>query len=255
MKKNKILAFICITLVTLSISACGGNEKPVEQSVQQKVEETDSQETAANEGIDKDLEGIDLVHSIAYKKPEKLMIKSEMTASGLTTKMTTYYDGDKTRTEVESPNLPQSVLISLPSEGVMYTYVSGQSDGFKMVGADNTYAEEMGLMVDDSELLTEIVDESSDDIIARVETLDGEEVIYIETSEADEEMGNVLVKMWYSNKYGTPLKYEVIMNETTMMELKVTEINDKEKIDDSLFVPPSDVNFQEVNMEQMVENW
>lgn len=254
MKKNKILAFICITLMTLSISACGGNEKPVEQSAQQE-SNTDIQETAVNEGIDKNLEGLDLVRSIAYKKPEKLMMKSEMTASGMTTKMTTYYDGDKTRTEVESPNLPTSILISLPSEGVMYTYVSGQTDGFKMVGADNTYAEEMGLMVDDSELLTEIVDESSEDIIARVETLDGEEVIYIETTEADEEMGNVLVKMWYSNKYGTPLKYEVIMNETTMMELNVTEISDKEKIEDSLFVPPSDVNFQEVNMEQMMENW
>ncbi len=254
--KNKILSVVLIAVVSFGVTACGGTEKPAEEAAQQNVEENNAQtqETAEAEGIDKSLEGIDLLQTIAEKKPEKLMVKSEMAASGMITKMTAYYDGDKTRTEVESPNMPKSILITLPSEGVMYNYIAGESTGYKMIGADSSYEEEMGFMEDDSELLSEVVDDPSEDMIARVENLDGEEVIYIEVARDDEEMGNVLMKMWYSNKYGTILKYQVLAGETTMMELNVTEISSG-KIDESLFTPPSNVNFEEVDMGQMMGNY
>ena len=66
-------------------------------------------------------------------------------------------------------------------------------------------------------------------------------------------MGNVHVKMWYSTKYSTPLKYEVIAGEQPMMTLKVVEIESNIKVDASLFEPASDIEFQEVNMESMMD--
>ena len=252
--KNKLLSILLIATVSLGVVACSSNEKPAEQPAEQNIEESsaNNQET---KGIDKNLEGIELVNSLDSKRPDKLVIKSEMTAFGTTTKMATYYDADKTRTEVDTANMPKSILIHIPSDGVMYSYVEGETQGYKMIGADTTYAEEMGLMFDDSSLLKELVEASSNDMSARVENLDGEEVVYIEATETDEEIGNMLVKMWYSSKYGTPLKYEVVVGETTMMALNVTEISDNEKIDKSLFEPPTDVNFEEMSMEKMMENW
>jgi len=195
-------------------------------------------------------EGITLVKSMATERPEKLRIVSEMTAANMKTTMTTYYDGDKSKTEIDMPNMPKSILIHIPEEEVMYQYVFGESKGVKITGADKTGAEEMGLMMDDS-LLTALREGASDDITAKKDQLDGEDVIYIEATESEEDMGEVLVKMWYSEKYATPLKYEVYMEGTLMTALRVTEIHDNVNYNADTFMPPSDVNFQEVNMDTM----
>ncbi|GMQ63657.1 hypothetical protein [Vallitalea maricola] len=183
-----------------------------------------------------------------------MLIKSEMTAFGTTTSMNTYYDGNKSRTEIDVPGMAKSILIHLPNEEVMYQYVYGEETGVKMTGANASYAEEMGLMMDTS-MLAEITDASSEDMIARVETLDGEEVIYIEATQSDEDMGDVLVKMWYSKKYATPLKYEVYMGETLMTNLKVIKITDSIRFSGDEFVPPKDVTFQEMDMQSMMAEW
>lgn len=81
---------------------------------------------------------------------------------------------------------------------------------------------------------------------------DGEEVIYIETTQADDDMGEMLVKMWYSEKYATPLKYEVYVGESLMTELKVTKIHDNVNFNDDTFMPPADIDFQEVNMDTVM---
>ncbi len=260
--KKKFLAIFIIAMVSLSCVACSNDNKKAEEPADQKIEEnisnsneTEVSKTEEKEDINENLEGIDLINSMDNKRPEKLMIKSEMTSYGTTTKVATYYNGDMTRTEMDVPGMAKSISIFLPNESVIYSYVYGETEGVKMIGANTTYAEEMGLMVDNSDFLTEVVEESSRDVIARVEKLEGEEVIYIEATETDEEIGDVLVKMWYSKKYGTPLKYEVAIGEKTMMQLNVTEISDNVNIDESLFVPPSDVNFEEMSMEKMMENW
>lgn len=255
--KKKFLSIFIIAMISLGCIACSNEKQQAEEPVEQSVEEDSSnnEEIEGKKNLDKNLEGIDLVHSIDSKRPEKLVIKSEMTSYGTTTEMATYYSGDKMRTEVDVPGMSKSILIYLPDDNVMYSYVYGETEGIKMIGANTTYAEEMGLMIDNDNFLAEVVDESSKDMIARVDNLDGEEVIYIEATEADEEIGDVLVKMWYSNKYATPLKYEVIMGENTMMQLHVTEISDHANTDASLFTPPSDVNFEEMSMEKMMENW
>ncbi len=57
-----------------------------------------------------------------------------------------------------------------------------------------------GMMMDTSILAT-LVDGGSEDIttsIEYIEELGGEEVIYIEATQSDDEVGEILVKMWYS---------------------------------------------------------
>jgi len=262
--KNKI--FVLLIIMCLSIVFVGCSEKSaeatetnlaVESSIEEEqppkaiVPEESASEAEIKTEESKDAEeGITLVKSMATERPEKLRIVSEMTAANMKTTMTTYYDGDKSKTEIDMPNMPKSILIHIPEEEVMYQYVFGESKGVKITGADKTGAEEMGLMMDDS-LLTALREGASDDITAKKDQLDGEDVIYIEATESEEDMGEVLVKMWYSEKYATPLKYEVYMEGTLMTALRVTEIHDNVNYNADTFMPPSDVNFQEVNMDTM----
>jgi len=216
-----------------------------------KTEEAKTEETKTDQPVI-DIEGEELLQSLTNNRPEKMMIKSEMTSFGMTMTITTYYDGKNSRTESDIPDLGKSILIYLADEGVMYQYVYGEEEGVKMTGANQDYASEMGLMTDTS-LFAEILDQGSPDMTAKKDTLDGEEVIYIEATESDEDIGEALVKMWYSEKYATPLKYEMIMGETVVASMHTTKITDKVSMDESLFLPPEDVNFQEVDMEAMME--
>ncbi|MBF4693711.1 hypothetical protein [Fusibacter ferrireducens] len=202
--------------------------------------------------LDRSLEGTELLNSLSLSKPKSMRMVMETSAFGTKTMSTMYYDGDNSRTETVVEGVGTSVVINNAKEKVMYNYVEGTGQGVKIIDADLESAEDAGLMMDMSTKLAELTDASSEAISARVETLDGEEVVYIEATEADDEMGNVLVKMWYSTQYSTPLKYEVIAGEQPMMTLKVVEIESNIKVDANLFQPASDIEFQEVNMEAMM---
>jgi outer membrane lipoprotein-sorting protein len=110
-----------------------------------------------------------------------------------------------------------------------------------------------GYITNDAELFTQITNEVSEDMTARVDTLDGQEVIYVETTEADGDMGEALVKMWYSVKYAMPLKYEYIVDGELTRSYKVVSIEKNIKIDKDSFTPPAGVNFVELNMDEMEE--
>lgn len=258
--KKKLFLVILTMIVSFSLAACGDKAGEKEdENVQETVtaqadgESDQMEETEETEALDTSLTGESLIDSIKGSRPKTMKLETELSTFGMSTKTITYYDGDDTRTETDVPEMGKNVLIYLSDEGTMYSYVEGGTDGIKMTGVDMSYAEEMDIMMDTSDLFAEITSESSEDLSAKVENLDGEEVVYIEATETDEEMGEVFVKMWYSVKYGTPLKYEVIMGEKSMMELKVTSIEKDIKIDQSLFTPPSDVNFQEADMNAMFD--
>lgn len=248
--KNKILILLIILCLSVMCIACDEQESEKPEATNQTNVEVDVSEDEVK--LDDVKEGIDLVKSMGTDRPQTLEIVSEITAFDMTTTMTTYYDGDKSKTEIDVPNMSKSILIHIPDEEIMYQYVYGESTGIKITGADQASAEEMGLMMD-TDLLTALRDGASDDITARTESLDGEEVIYIEATQSDEDMGEMLVKMWYSEKYATPLKYEVYVGETLMTELKVTKIHDNVNFNADTFMPPSDINFQEVNMDTMMD--
>lgn len=256
--KKKGLALLLIIAVAFSLMACtsndAGDSKDNSQETAAVQTDAGTQSGGQSDALDTSLTDSKLIASINNDRPKKLKIAMEMKTLGVETSMVTYYDGDKMRVETDVPDVGKSVLIYLPEQEVMYSYMEGNEQGIKMTGASTTYAEDMDLMVDDSELFADITDETAKNMSAKVTTLDGEEVIYIEANDTDEEMGEVLVKMWYSVKYGTPLKYEVAVGEQTMMELTVTEIQKDIAIDQSLFTPPSDISFQEADMKTMIDD-
>jgi|GEM_PF-982610 len=211
--------------------------------------DTSQASSQSNEGA-----GSDLISRMGFERPQTMKIISEMSAFGSTTVMTTYYDGDKSRTEVDIPGMPKSIMIHVPNREVMYQYVYGESTGVKITGADIASAQEMGMMMDTS-LLEALVDGSSEDINAKVDYLDGEEVIYIEATQSDEDMGEMLVKMWYSERYATPLKYEVYAGDALIIELNVTKIHDNVNFAGDTFMPPEDITFEEIDMETLMKNW
>ncbi|WP_461205993.1 hypothetical protein [Clostridium sp. DL1XJH146] len=268
--KNKIFALLIICCLSVTLVACSekenekaeeANQTNVEAEVSnddaEPVEETEAEENETAEETSNTEEASndsDLVKSMTTERPQTLRIVSEITAYNTTTTMTTYYDGDKSKTEIDVPNMPKSILIHIPNQEIMYQYVYGESTGIKITGADREKAEEMGLMADTS-LLTALQNGESDDVTAKRDFLDGEEVIYIEATQSDEDMGEMLVKMWYSEKYATPLKYEVYAGGTLMTQLNVTKINDNVNFNADTFMPPSDVQFQEVDIDAMMDMW
>lgn len=260
MKKNVMMG-ILIILISLTFVGCGEKEigeDVVENTNEMENNEMDKSETEAETETDAaeetedsvSLEGSELINSLNTSKPEKMKI-----ASGMKTIMSTYTDGNKVRTETEVEGLPKSILISLPDENTVYQYVYGETEGIKMTGEEIFESEDMVEMEDSDSLFEMIKSGQSPDMIVKKETLDGEEVVYIETTQSDDDMGNVLVKMWYSAKFATPLKYQVYMEDILYMELKVTEITDDLKMEDSLFSPPDDVNFTEMSLDTMFDNF
>ncbi len=216
---------------------------------------SDSQETEIQEtkALNSSLEGAELLNSLSMSKPKSMKMVMEINTFGTKTISTVYYDGDNSRAETVVDGIGTNVVINNAAEKVVYNYVEGSGQGVKIIDADSELVEEAGLMMDMSTKLAAITDASSEDITARVETLDGEEVVYIEATEADEDMGDMLVKMWYSTKYSAPLKYEVITGEQPLMTLKMVEIESGIKVDPSMFEPASDIEFQEVSMDMMMD--
>lgn len=239
--KKKLFDVLLIVAATFVLASCSNPEKTEESKVK---------ESADNKGQD-----IVSIDTISTEMPEKLKIKSEIKAFNTTSQMVTYYDGDKSRIETTTPNLPKSILIYFPEEGIMYSYIEGETSGVKMTNADTSYAEEMGFMMDAAYMLADMKEDSVEDIITREETLDGEKVIYFEGEHTDKQVGIVNSKLWFSNKYNIPLKYEVVMGENIMSEYKVIEIDDNFKMDEDLFIPSSLIDFQEMDMETMMEHW
>ena len=88
-----------------------------------------------------------------------------------------------------------------------------------------------------------------------MEALNGEKVIYIETTENDGQNGTVDMHMWFSTKYGVPLKTEMLTNGTVTMSSVVTDIS-ADTIADSQFTPPSNVVFTDyssINLDDLTD--
>ncbi len=265
--KKLVAMLIVILAISFSISACGENKsnneanvnmnqeaEQVKQEVDEKEEIADEQQTD-EETLDISLVGSALLNALNLVKPKTMKIEAETAYAGGTYKTVTYFDGDNTRIESMIPDMGTSVVISLAKENAAYTYTEGATEGIKMIGADLSDEEDMGFSVDSATLFENLKGESDDNFTAKVDTLNGEQVIYIETKDVDPEMGEITVKMWFSAKYGAPLKYEVISGTEIMMTYMVTNIEINTNLDKALFEAPSGVTFQEVDLEAMMSDW
>ncbi len=239
------------------------SEQPVEASEDKEIK--DEKEIVENgtpveedtpiigTSIDSSLEGIELLQSISGDRPKKLKMKMDMVAMGMTTSSTVYYDGDDSRTETAIEGMGTSVQIYNEEEKAMYTYLEDATNGTRVTGIDVESFQETSSMIDLDMEFIKLKEEAPAGFIARVEKLDSEEVVYLEATVTDEEMGEVLVKMWYSTKYNTPLQYQIAMGEQQLMSLKVVEIDKNVNIDKKLFQAPAGITFQDVDLDYFNE--
>lgn len=246
MKRNYFIVVLVIILA-LTITAC-----QKDQAIENSEETLPETEQAEGTSLDSSLEGVALLNAISGDRPKTMKLKTQMTSAGMTTSSTVYYNGDNTRTETMVDGLGSTVVIYNTDEKVMYSYQEESKEGIRILNADVELAEEAGLMMDMSTKFSELSDEVSTDVIARVEKLGQEEVVYIETTNSDQEIGDVFIKMWYSAKYNMPLKYEMYLGQESLMTLETVEIEKDIKVDQEMFTPPADINFQDVDMNAVI---
>lgn len=250
--KKKYFIMILVLILSLILMGCKGED------VSEKKEDSNSQSetehvTVQEKGLDSSLNGSALLKSISSDQPETMRIKmnTNMPSIEMVTTTTTYYDRGNTRTETFSEVLGTGVVIYKASEQVMYKYEEGSGQGFRVKDVDIKAAADTGLMMDLSTESLQLTQEIPDDVIARVDNLNGEEVVYIEYTRSDGETGDTSFKMWYSAKYGVFLRYQMIINGELFMSMDTVEIEKDINIDQQMFVAPADINFQDVSIAEI----
>lgn len=236
MKKNKLILIFLVLLSVLILAGCGGSDDAA------KTDESQSKgdKTAT---LDENLSGAALLSSLNFSYPDALkMTTKTMVADSIETTSTTYTKGDNFRMEMEMPDIGKQITIYNAADKITYQYTEGQTTGFSF--KDQEMTTDLGdLNLDEGVTsIDDIADVFPENVVARVETLDGEKVIYIETSENDGQNGTIETRMWFSTRYGVPLKTEILSNGTLTMSSIVTDISDGD-IADSQFTPPSNVVF------------
>lgn len=235
MKKNKLLLVFLVVLSVFMIAGCSGNDNAKTDESQ-----TTGEKTAT---LDESLSGTALLSSLNFSYPDSLKMTTKTTITdSMNTTSTTFTKGDNFRMEMQMPEIGKQITIYNATDGVTYQYTEGQTTGFSF--KDQELTTDLGdLNLDEGVTsIDDIADVFPENMIARVETLDGEKVIYIETSENDGQNGTVEMRMWFSTKYGVPLKTEMLSNGTVTMSSLVTDIS-ADTIADSQFTPPSNVVF------------
>lgn len=199
--------------------------------------------SSGTSGLNESLTGVELLKSLNVKAPDSLKTVTQTTISGLgDATVTTYTKGGNSRTETQMPELGKQIMIYNQKDGLIYQYTEGQTTGTSMAVGDLSANVSTQSLEEGVATLSDLASILPKDMIARVETLDGEKVIYIETTESDSQSGTMVMKMWFSTKYGIPMKYEVYSGSSPVMSSKVTDVS-TESISDSQFVPPANITF------------
>ncbi|MDD3307051.1 MAG: hypothetical protein PHO29_08145 [Acetobacterium sp.] len=246
MKKTKYLIMFLVVLSVFMLAGCGGNDAAKTDQSQ-----TDGEKTTT---LDESLSGAALLSSLNFNYPDSLKMTTKTTmADSLDTTSTTFTKGDNFRMEMEMPDIDKQITIYNAAEGMTYQYTEGQTTGFSF--KDQNMTTDLGdLNLDEGVTsIDDITDVFPENVVARVETLDGEKVIYIETTENDGQSGTVDMRMWFSTKYGVPLKTEILSNGSLTMSSVVTDIS-ADNIADSQFTPPSNVvftDFSSMNLDDL----
>lgn len=264
---RKILIILLTFISILYLSACSADSKnnsdqeiaqttatieskPVAESTEMLATEQTETNSSNDSGDLEGLEGVELLKSLVINEPNDLKVVTEMSGSGMNFTSTSYYKDGNYRTEMDMAGLGNQITIFNLDEGVTYQYTEGDTTGLKMTEDANMYEEGESIEVPD---LKELMDSDSDIVTAKLEMLDGEKTVMIETSSNEEGLGEVSIKMWYSINYGIPLKYEMLINEQATMTSKVTELDANSKLDSKLFDAPDGVDFIDYNMNTMFD--
>jgi len=270
---KRISYFLCIIIVIMITVGCGEKEGKIEDNLKTVNSEEKAEENiiAEQENIDEvkkdgdveikepekseELKGLDLINSTEVEKIDNYMIDYEIDMKDVgTSKMLMYYDNNSTRMETTNPMYPGKIIVIFNSEdGVMYQYTEGQSTGIMMKNTDEMGNDDFEMWKIDEYSLDNYLSELNENVIAKNEILDGKEVLYIETNENTGE----IIKIWFSKKYGLPLKYEIYSDSNIVMSMKITNMKINTKLDSNLFIKPKNIDFFDFslnNMEDMIDS-
>jgi len=271
--KNCIWILMMILLV-----GCGKDEVPAEKTVTENstqetvnvtenaaenVEENVAENTESN-GEEVDLSGVrgsdqmtydatltgeDLIKSIKFEGDGnffdgfafKSTSETKMdTGSGVQTSIMEVVRNKNGDLYIKSTS-PMGVGITLSKEidGIekTYTYMEGETTGY--ITEDSMDEEMYDVAFDDD---FGFYDPEYETILeAKIEQLDGKEVIYYTLESEDG-----IIKNWFSPEFGSQVKSEVWVGDLLVLENRLTDYELLSKVDDKYFEVPSDVIFQEI---------
>lgn len=178
----------------------------------------------------------------------KAVIKMKVPDYGeIIVKQINYKQADSYYIESQNSMMGDKVHISIFDAETRYNYeyVKGETTGNKYMISDNftkfDSLSDMGVELDD------VIDE--DDygnlVTAQIEKLDGDDVVYIESKEAMDEIGLATNKMWFSIKYHHPLKWLIIAEDGSEYSSYIVEEIEVDKDFSSHITIPNDVEFTE----------
>ncbi len=254
---KRMSALLLIFVLLFSLTACSSNQDNSQETKAADVQKTEAPKTesqadsteATSESVtqaqanDQNAEGVELLKSVMKnaKKLDSLYAKFKMSSvevSGV--EMAIYRAGESTRTEMNFEGR-HTVNIFNEEDGYVYSYAVGEKTGTMMKNSNSEALDEM-IPSFSAEQMSE--DDFEGLVTARRDKLNGQDVVYMEFQENDDDLGgDVINKIWYSEKYNFFLKMETVKPDSTVaMSIDVLEI-EVNKDFSKMMVPPQDVEF------------
>jgi outer membrane lipoprotein-sorting protein len=253
MRFIKILLILCLSLVLIS---CTSNDSSKNDASSSQVSESTVNESPKEEVMEEEKEpsGIELLDSIEAKIPDSYILEMKTTISeSITTTFKMTVMGEFSRIETYN-NMTEKPMIILynPELNAMFQYTEGDPVGMKFEGVDGSTGD---MFWDDSNdfsnlELEEVKDSLGSGFIARKDTYKGQDAIYIEGSFA-QEGESTMIKMWYSQEFFLPLKYEIYSGNQIVMTSEVISFDKNPSLTADDFLPPKTMQFQDLNMDMM----
>lgn len=277
--RNYVIVIIILTLILASCSSNNDDDSQQETTVKTQSDKTDetkedeatvetdstSEVTKAEEPVEVDEadEEIDvslldrlLLESVEVNIPDSYEITHDELSMGVTEVGISYKKGLNTREEATAEGVT-SITIYNHETRTTYDYILGETTGELMVNSDEENASKESIAkLDGISLMTYIEEEfinadgwsfEAEPIIkASQEQLNGRKTIHVSIivpSDTGEET-EPFMQIWFDKKYSVPLKYIINFGEGMTFEMVFIDADFKPNLDDSLFMPPSDVTFQ-----------
>ncbi len=258
---KRMRAVLLIFVLLFSLVGCSSNQAAndetkaaAEQKTEASKNETEANSSEATTEVtteaatqtqasDQNLEGIELLKSVFgnLKEVKSLYVKLKMTSLEVSdVEMVLHRDGENARTEMNFDGR-HTVNIFNVDDDYIYSYAVGEKNGTKMKHTGSAdYADMIPSFSAD-----DLAEEDFEGLVtARRDKLNGQDVVYFEIQEYDEDLGgDVINKIWFSEKHSFFLKMEAINPDGSLeMSMDVLEI-EVNKDFSKMMVPPQDVEF------------
>lgn len=263
--KKKWIGILLILAMTLMIFGCGEKESTTQtkENVSSN-KETTATETKTNEAatteetetketsteINKGLTGTELLANLKYKMPQSYVLHSTYQVGDQKSEIVTYYQSERQRMETKTADGIEAVMIYDSKEGVTYQYTVGEGYGVMMRDDedDEDEGEDQGTFLSGEEGTAQELFGLEGIVDSRIETLNGKDVLYIESTEESDGQA-VVMKFWYSLEYPILLKHEMTIAGKVSMASEVSKFEVNVPIDNSLFQKPEGIQFQDFSMD------